>query len=194
MALRGVELQLLVAELEPAGHRQSLDLAECERPRARDVQLGVVVSQVALGGAGLAVEALHRRLAEAERQPREGEAPQQVIEVGVGGEQAVGLEAGSGQQAGESVQLVREVGGVDHERLPSGAERRGGGLPDAARQHERVAVDRDGPQAAFSSFPASRKVFTSASGFLAPASSSSPWRLTQITAIFCLRQGSTSVG
>ncbi len=67
------------------------------------------------------------------------------------------------------------------------------GLPHPARDDEDVRVDRDGSQSAFNSLPASRKVLTSASGFLRP-SSSSPCRFTQITGTLDLRQGSTSVG
>jgi hypothetical protein len=142
------------------------------------------------------VEALDRRLSKAQGQPREGEAPEQMVEVGMGGEEAVGLETGARKQARKCLELVREVGRIDKHRLVARPQRGGGRLPEAARQHKRVAVDRDGPQtqAAFSSLPASRKDFTSASGFFEPDSISSPWRLTQMTGIFCLRQGSTSVG
>ena len=132
-------------------------------------------------------------LTQAEREPGVGNPPQQVVEVAVRGDQGVGLEAGAGQEARQRLELVREVGRVDQHSFVVGAERDRVRLPEPARYDEDVPVDRDGPQAAFNSLPASRKVFTSASGFLRP-SRSSPWRFTQITGIFDLRHGSTSVG
>ena len=58
-----------------------------------------------------------------------------------------------------------------------------------------VGVQADGPhgrQAAPSSFAASRSDLTSAVGFLAPGSSCSLLRLTQITGTLAFRHGSTS--
>ena len=152
-----------------------------------------MVAQVALRRAGLAVEPLDARLAQPERETRERQPPEQVVEVRVRGEQGVRLESGAREQSRQRLELVREVGRVDQHGLAAGAQRDGVGLPHPACDDENVRVDRDGPQAAFSSLPASRKVLTSASGFLRP-SRSSPCRFTQITGIFDFRHGSTSVG
>jgi hypothetical protein len=152
-----------------------------------------VIAQVPLRLSGLAMEALDARLTEAERQTGERQPTQKVVEVRVRGEQGVGLEAGAGEHARESLELVREVRRVHKHRFAAGAQGDRVGLPHPACDDEDVRVDRDGPQAAFNSLPASRNVLTSASGFLRP-SRSSPCRLTQITGIFDFRHGSTSVG
>jgi hypothetical protein len=143
-----VQLQLDVAELERPRRRQHLDLAERQGRGALDVELGILTPQLALRRPGLTPQALGRCLAEAERQAGEGEPSQEVVVVGVSGEQRVGLEARLGQEARQCLELVREVGRVDQQRLTAGAQRRGGRLPDAARDHERVAVDRHGPHRA----------------------------------------------
>ena len=180
-------------ELHAAGHREPLDLSERQRRGPLHVELLVVVAQVALRRAGLAVEALHARLAQPQREPRERQPSQQVVEVRVGGEQGIGLEPRAREQSRQRLELVREVGRVDQHGFAASAQRDRVGLPHPACDDEDVRVDRDGPQAAFNSLPASRKVLTSASGFLRP-SRSSPCRFTQITGIFDFRHGSTSVG
>ena len=186
MALGRVQLELdgsfARAEVDAARHRQSLDLAERQRPRPGQVELGVVVAQLALGLPGLAPQPLDRGLPEPQGQARKGEPPEQMVEVRVRREQAVGLEARAGEQPGEGVELVREIGRVDQHGLPARAQRHSVRLPERARHDERVRTDGYRSQAAFSSLPASRKVRTSASGFL--PSGSSPCLLTQITGVF----------
>ena len=117
------------------------------------VELVVVVAQVALRRAGLAVEALHARLAQPEREPGKRQPSQQVVEVRVGGEQGVGLEPGAGEQSRQRLELVGEVGRVDQHRLVARAQRDRVGLPHPACDDEDVRVDRDGPQAASGSAP-----------------------------------------
>ena len=113
MAVGGVQLELLGAQLHAARHREALHLTERERRRALHVPLPVVVAQRALGRARLPVEALHARLAEAEGQSREREPTQQMVEVRVRGDQRIGLEARARQQARQRLELVGEVGRVD---------------------------------------------------------------------------------
>ena len=83
-------------------------------------------------------DALHRALAQPQRHARERQPPQQVVEVRVGGEQPVRLEARPAEQAGQRLQLVREVGRVDQHRLVAGPQRDRVGLPEAARHDQRV--------------------------------------------------------
>jgi hypothetical protein len=193
VAVGRMELDLGVADLDRARHRQLLVGAERERRRARHVVLGVGVAQLALGRAGLAAQPLGGLPAHPQGEAREGEPAEQVVVVGVGGEQAVGLEAGLGEQRRQDFELVREVRRVHQQALAAAADRGGGGLPEAARDHHHVVVDGYRSQATFSSLAASRSVLTSSVGFFWPDSSFCPRRLTQITGTRCLRQGSTSV-
>ena len=158
-----------------------------------------MVAQLPLGGARLAAQPLRGQLPHPEREAGERQPPEQVVEVPVRGDQPVGLEARLGEHPGQHLELVREVRRVHQQGLVAAAQRDRVGLPHGAPQHERVGVDGDRAHrrvryAAPSSLPASLKVLTSSVGRLAPDSRSSPWRLTQITGVFILSSGSTSVG
>jgi hypothetical protein len=63
MAVGRVKLEFLGAELDASGNGQRLDLAQRERARTLDVQLGVLVAQLALGRPGLLAQAQDARLA-----------------------------------------------------------------------------------------------------------------------------------
>ena len=116
-----------------------------------------------------------------------------MVVIAVRGEQAVRLEAGLGEQCGEELELVREVRGVDQDRLLAAPDGSGGGLPDAAGDDEDVAMEGDRSQTTFRSFAASRRVLTSSVGFFWFASSFWPLRFTQITGTFIFTIGSMSV-
>jgi hypothetical protein len=148
VAVGRVQLELLGAELHAAGHRKTLHLPQRKRGRSLHVELIVVVAQRSLRRAGLAMEALHARLTESQREPREGESPEQVVEVRVCGEQGVRLEAGTREQSRQRLELVGEVGRVDQHGLVACTERDRVGLPHPACDDENVRVDGDGPQAA----------------------------------------------
>ncbi len=108
--------------------------------------LRVRVAQLALRHARLRAQARGARLREAEGGPGEREPPEEVVEVGVRGEEARDLEAGLAQELGEHVELVGEVRRVDEDRLPAlarSAKGRRGGLPQPARDHHRVGVHAD---------------------------------------------------
>ena len=87
VALGRVQLQLAVAHVEPAGHRQRLDGAQASAARAGSRSTRRRCRAARAGRAGLGAQAQRGLLAHAQRQLREGEPAQQVIEVGVGGEQ-----------------------------------------------------------------------------------------------------------
>ena len=108
------------------------------------------------------------------------------------GEQADDGEAGLVGQRGQELELVRQDRRVDAERLAAGADEGAGGLVDPGGGDDDVCVEPYGPHAAPSNRAASSRFFTSAVGFLAPASSVSPLRLTQITGILAFTHGSTS--
>jgi hypothetical protein len=88
------------------------------------------------------MEALDGRLADPKRQSRKGEPPEQMVVVPVRGHEPVHLEPRLGQDARQSLELVREVGRVQEERFAAGAQRHGIGLPEPAGDDQRVAVRR----------------------------------------------------
>ena len=191
VAGRGVELELGRPDAAAAGDRQRLNLAEPERPAALDVVLVVEVAQRALGRPRLGTQALERRLRDSERRLREGQAPEQVVPVAVRGQQADDPEAGLPGDLGQRLELAREDRRVDAERLAAAADERARRPPRRRRGDEDVLVERDEPQSP-RSLSAALRSLTSSVGFLAPGSSCSPRRLTQITGTFCLMHGSTS--
>ena len=192
MAVGRLQLQLAVAELDLARHRQPLGARQGERPRALDVVLLVELAHRALGGPGLVDQPAGRRLGAAERRLGEGVAAEQVVPVGVRGEQADHGEAGLLGERRQDLELVGQDRRVDAERLAAGANEGAGGLVEPGGGDDDVSVEPDGPHAAPSNRAASSRFLTSAVGFLAPASSVSPLRLTQITGILSFMHGSTS--
>ena len=103
---------------------QRLHRAERQRARASQVQPFVEVAQLALGRAGLGREPGGAAGGASERGLGEGEWTEQVVPVGVRGEQAARcLESGLRHQLGQQLELVGEDRGVDQEGL--GARRPG---------------------------------------------------------------------
>ena len=192
MPVGGLQLELVLADLDHARHRQPLRARQRERARALDVEALVEVAQLALGGAGRVHEAPRGGVGAAERRVGEGVAAEQVIPVGVRGQQPDDVEAGLLGERRQQLELVRQDRRVDAERLVAGANQRAGGLEDPGGGYDDVGVEPYGPHAAPSSRAASSRLLTSAVGFLAPASSVSPLRLTQITGILSFTHGSTS--
>ena len=78
-----------------------------------------------------------------------------------------------------------------HEGLVTAPDERAGRLVDPRDCDDDVLVEGEDPQSP-RSFSASLSVATSSVGFLAPASSVSPWRLTQMTGTLSFVHGSTS--
>jgi hypothetical protein len=104
----GCSSELAVAYVDPARHRQRLDGAQAQRRGAGHVVLVVDIAQRALGRAGLGAQPDGGLLAHAQRQLREGEPAQDVVEVGVGREQPVGLEPCLAEERGQRLELVRK--------------------------------------------------------------------------------------
>ncbi len=114
----GVQLELPVGDVQPARHRQRLQRAERERRGALDHQFFVELAQPSLGLPRPGFQARDGALRAPQRQPRERQAPEQVVPVAVGGEQPARLrEAGLAQQPRQRVELFREHRRVDHEHL-----------------------------------------------------------------------------
>ena len=200
-----MQLELHVAHLATAGHRQVLDRAERERALALDVETFVKRAQLALRGSRVGSEAFDGALGYRERQPREGQTAEQVVPVSVGGQQS----ARSGKpcllyERGQRIQLIGQHRGVDHERLCTPADRgpahdHAVDLQQHAGDHEHVRMQRDGSHARAtdrqvmpSSFAASLRLWTSAVGFFWEGSRVSLLRLTQMTGTRCFRHGTTS--
>ena len=140
MAVGGVQLELLLTEFELARDGERLDLAQRERGVALNVELGVEVPQLALRGAGLRADPQHAGLPDAQRQAGEGEAAEQMVEVGVRGQERVHLEAGLVEHGGQERQLVGQVGRVDQHGLGPGPDGDRIGLPDPAGQNQNVLI------------------------------------------------------
>ncbi len=100
------------------GHGQTLERAEGQWPGSLEVELFVEVPQLPLGLPGALRQPLDGALGAPEGQPGERQAAEQMVPVAVGGEQPARLrEAGLAEQARQRVELFREHGRVDHERL-----------------------------------------------------------------------------
>ena len=171
-----------------AGHRQRLDLAERQRRRALDVVLLVEGAQLALRRRrARPVRRAAVVSAHAERRAGEREAPEQVVPVGVRGEQPADREAGLLEHGRAGPRARRGDRRVDDEALVAAAQRP---CTSSARRGD-VTTRTSGCSAATrmraqrarapSSLAASRRFLTSAVGFFCPGSSVSLLRLTQIT-------------
>ena len=125
------------------GDRQRLDLAERQWTRARDVMRLVERAQLALSHSGLAREPRRAGLGHAHGGLREGEAPEQVVPVGVGRQQPGDGEARLLDERRQGLELGRQHGRVDHERLVAAAHDRAGGLPELAGDDDDIGVDAD---------------------------------------------------
>ena len=86
MALRRMQLKLLLTEAEPAGDRQRLNGPQGQRSSAAHVVGRVGIAQLALGLARRLAQPQRGALPKPEGQVREGEAAQHVVEVAVGGQ------------------------------------------------------------------------------------------------------------
>ena len=137
-----VQLELLVADRARPGTGSACG-AERQRAGPLDVVLLVELAQLALRRAGLAVQALRGRLADAQRRLREREAAEQVVPVAVRGEQPGDGEARLLGDGGQDLELVGQDRRVDAERLVARADDRAGRLPEARRRDEDVGVDPD---------------------------------------------------
>ena len=161
--------------------------------------LVVLVAELALRGSRLGAQPLGGGLAHPEREAREGQPAEQVVEVAVGGEQPIGLEAGLRKQRGsassssgkygESISIASSparsaVAVVCHIRLVTTSASR---WTETARRPE----PRLGGLQQLAGVAEGLDLRV---GLLRAGSISSPWRLTQITGIFSLMQGSMSVG
>ena len=158
--------------------------------------LAVERAQLALGLAGRGRQPLRGGLGAAERRVGPDEAAEDVVPVAVGGEQAGDLPARLRKDGGQCLELLREDGRVDDERLArpvalTAVDHRAGGLPDPADADDDVRVEGEDPQSP-RSFAASRSVLTSSVGFFWLGSSCSLFRLTQITGTLSFAHGSTS--
>ena len=193
MAVGRVKLELMLGpQREMAGHRQRLQAAQRQRPATGDVVLLVEFAQLPLGRARLGGQSPRGCLTASERRLGKRVAPQQVVPVGMCAQQPGHGKARLLEHARQRVELGRVHGRVDQEALIAGAHRRARRLPEVADEDDQVSVESDCSQFTPMSFAASRSEPTSASGFFWPASRTCLERLTQITGIFFLMQGSTS--
>ena len=118
MTLGGVQLELELADRAAARDRQRLNRPQRQRPWALDQVLLVKRAQLALGLPRRGAHPLRGALGATERHPREGEAPEQVVPVGVGPKQAAGSWVpGLFEQRPQRFELLRQDGGVDDEGL-----------------------------------------------------------------------------
>ena len=186
------ELERLVADVQAAGGRQHLEVAEAQRPGALDVVVGVEVAQPACRVAHLGLEAGGGRLADPERGVGEREAPEDVVEVAVGGQQSAQPPAHLRQQRRQGLELLGVQRRVHDEGLIAVMNDRARRLPLDRLDDDHLRVDRQDLHQTPSSLAASNSDLTSAVGFLAPGSSGSLRRLTQMTGTLSFTQGSTS--
>ena len=109
VTLGGVQLKLGLADPAAARHGQGLHRPERQRTRALEVELLIEAAQLALGGAGLGREPRGGALGAAERQLGERDAPQQVVPIAVGRQQAAGRgKARLRYQRGQQLELLGE--------------------------------------------------------------------------------------
>ena len=141
-----------IGDVETPGHGQRLQRAKPERHRAIDGELFVEGAQGSLRLPGARGQTPRGALRAAERETREGEAPEQVVPVAVGRQQTAGRrELRLREQRREGLQLFWENGRVDHKRLPLArgvaayrSHRHAVQLQQRARDDEHVAVQRLG--------------------------------------------------
>ncbi len=143
MAVGGQQHELLVADVEPARHGERLQVAEPQRLGALDVLLLVELPEPPRRAAHLRLQPRCRRLADPEGPLRERQAPEQVVEVPVGGQQAGEPPAHLLEQCRQGGELLRVQGRVDHERLVAPVDDRAGRLPGHRLGDHHVRVDRE---------------------------------------------------
>lgn len=122
VAVGAMQLELLFADRATPRHRQSLERSKREWTSALDQQRFVERSELTLSYARCRSESFSGTLGASEREAGEGKPAQQMIPVGVRGEQPTGTGKPSLlEQRWKGVELVWEHWRVDHERLSSTA-------------------------------------------------------------------------
>ena len=143
VAVGRMQLELELPDPAVAGDRQRLHLAERQRALARQVVLLVERAQIALRRAGLGRQSGGRRLGHPDCGLRERQAAEQVVPVGVRRQQAGHGKARLLGQRRHGLELRRQHGRVDRERLVPAPHEGAGRLPDLAGHDDDVGVDAD---------------------------------------------------